>query len=117
LRKGSQREIFAQFLCRCPALAGYIFCSGRQIRAREQNTKHPLGCFYLNFASNLACNEKRTATKQENLEWHPHLGHPFGGFRRITDANKTRYSKGFFRCGSLFVAKLRFYPLALFFQT
>jgi hypothetical protein len=52
--------------------------------------------YYLNFASNQDCNEKRTATKEENHEWLVFLRHPFGGFRRMIDANKTRDFRGFF---------------------
>jgi hypothetical protein len=91
---------------------------GRQHHQERKNRELPaeishtelqrIGVFYLNFASNLVCNEKRTATKQENLEWHLGLGHTFGGSRRMTDENKTRYFRGFFCCGSLFVAKLKF---------
>ncbi|MGH7493840.1 MAG: hypothetical protein ACREOO_15795 [bacterium] len=48
------------------------------------------------FSSNLTCNEKGTATKEEDHDWPLRLTHPFGGFRRMTDANKTRCFKGLF---------------------
>jgi hypothetical protein len=84
--------LFSVFLC--DSVAEYFWCcffSGSLL--------------YLNFASKLACNEKRTATKWEDLEWHLCLSHPFGGLRLMINANKTCYSKGSFSCGSLFVAK------------
>jgi hypothetical protein len=39
------------------------------------------------------------------------LSYPVGGFRHLIDANNARSPKGFFSCGSLFVAKFRFYVI------
>jgi hypothetical protein len=74
----------------------------------------PLGCFYLNCAPKNACNEKGIATK-EDFQFKIFIKtHPMGGLVFLSMLDEDRGSKAFFRCGSPFVAKFRFYPLGKF---
>jgi hypothetical protein len=54
-----------------------------------------------------ACNEKGTATKEEFQSKSFIETHPMGGLVFLSMFDGERGSKGFFRCGSPFVAKFR----------
>jgi len=58
------------------------------------------------FAQKMARNEKRTATKRDFQIFKIYLSHPTGGISLSDIVNGICDFKGFFRCSSLFVAKL-----------
>jgi hypothetical protein len=61
--------------------------------------------YHLNFARRITRNEKGTATKGNFVNLKVVAIHPFGGLGIQSSFNDPCYFKGFFRCGSLLVAK------------